>query len=619
MEQYVVSARKYRPRKFEDVVGQEGVTRTLKNAIRSGHLAHALLFCGPRGVGKTTCARILSRMINSEQPVDEFDPGQASQDIDRFNIYELDAASNNSVDDIRALVDQVRFPPQTGKYKVYIIDEVHMLSTAAFNAFLKTLEEPPPYAIFILATTEKHKILPTILSRCQIYDFNRITIEDMVGHLRSISEQEGIAADQDALHIIAQKADGALRDSLSLFDRLADHSTKQLTYQSVLENLNILDYDYYFHMTDQLMAQDLQGIMLSFDEVIRKGFEGDNFISGLAEHFRNLMVSKNDETIKILEVSDELKQRYRQQGAIVPNTFLLNALNLANQCEVQYKTSKNKRLHVELALMKMCYLPSVMNLKEAADSKKNSITDQAEPAKKPEPQPEKPVQQPETEQHSQPEDLLNGHHEPQQPPQNVAREPEAPKVAPTEASPENENSTPAPEPQPKTVSKPDINKRLLSGGNSISGVSLSNIGKKEKPVEEEVKISDEEKANIVIDPEQLKTAWAGFAEEMRQKGSTVVYQAIKEMIPQNEGPKITITLGNSVQLDRVNDEKQFMHEYLTKELSLKYLEIHVELDKTKDDNTPKRAFTSKEKLARMVEKNPQVRTLIEKLDLQIDD
>ncbi len=357
----MVSARKYRPRKFEEVVGQQGVTHTLKNAISSDHLAHALLFCGPRGVGKTTCARILARMINSELPVDQFDPSKENQDIDSFNVYELDAASNNSVDDIRALVEQVRFPPQTGKYKVYIIDEVHMLSAAAFNAFLKTLEEPPHYAIFILATTEKHKILPTILSRCQIYDFNRITIDDTVGHLQGICEQEGISADADALHIIAEKADGALRDALSLFDRLVDYSTKTLTYQSVLENLNILDYDYFFKVTEMLLAQDLTGLMLLFDEVIRKGFDGDNFIGGLEEHLRNLMVAKTPQTVGILEVSNELKQRYQAQGRLVPNGFLLNALNIANQCEIHYKTSKNKRLHVELALMKMCYLPAALH------------------------------------------------------------------------------------------------------------------------------------------------------------------------------------------------------------------------------------------------------------------
>ena len=381
MEQFVVSARKYRPKRFTDVVGQQGVTITLRNALRSGHLAQSFLFCGPRGVGKTTCARILAKAINCLNPTAEFEPcGQCDscksfEQNTSFNIHELDAASNNSVDDIRELVSQVRVPPQAGKYKVYIIDEVHMLSAAAFNAFLKTLEEPPSYAIFILATTEKHKIIPTILSRCQIYEFSRITVQDVVSHLQGIATTENIKADENALNIIGQKADGALRDALSMFDRLVNHVNSELTLESVLVNLNILDYDYYFRFTDYMLTQDLANVMLLFDDVQRKGFEGDLLIAGLCEHFRNLLVCKDTHTAKLLEVSGELRSRYLNQANNAPASFLLNAMNLANQCEVSYKTSKNKRLHVELGLMKITQLSNVLTIVSTGnipEVKKNS-------------------------------------------------------------------------------------------------------------------------------------------------------------------------------------------------------------------------------------------------------
>ncbi|HRI29179.1 MAG TPA: DNA polymerase III subunit gamma/tau, partial [Chitinophagales bacterium] len=355
---FVVSARKYRPQQFKDVVGQKSVTNTLKNAIKSGKLAHSFLFCGPRGVGKTTCARILAKLLNCQTPTADAEPcGTCASCLAfaqsaSFNIFELDAASNNSVDDIRSLIEQVRFAPQSGKYKIYIIDEVHMLSQAAFNAFLKTLEEPPSYAIFILATTEKHKIIPTILSRCQIYDFNRITVQDMVEHLQDIAQDQGITAEPDALHIIAQKADGGLRDALSMFDRIAGYAQGNLRYEHVLEALNVLDYDYFFKATDYLLAQDASGLLLLFDEVLRKGFEGDNFINGLSAHFRNLLVCKDQATLTLLDVTEGLKERYRTQALLAPMALLLSLLNLANECEIQYKTSKNKRLQVKLSLLK---------------------------------------------------------------------------------------------------------------------------------------------------------------------------------------------------------------------------------------------------------------------------
>lgn len=362
MQQYIVSARKYRPSRFDDVIGQEQVTVTLRKALKSGQLAQSFLFCGPRGVGKTTCARILAKAINCENPDADYEPcnecssctsfnGNAS-----FNIHELDAASNNSVDDIRNLVDQVRFAPQSGKYKVYIIDEVHMLSNAAFNAFLKTLEEPPSYAIFILATTEKHKIIPTILSRCQIYDFKRISNIDIVENLQSIAKAENIQVEDQALHVIAQKSDGGMRDALSLFDKIVSYAGNEVTYNDVITNLNILDYDYYFNITDHLLLEDSSAVLQLFNDIVARGFDGEIFLIGLSEHIRQLLVSKDASSLNLLEASDDLKNRYQAQVAKTNETFLLNALNVINHCDINYKTARNKRLHVELALLKLCFL-----------------------------------------------------------------------------------------------------------------------------------------------------------------------------------------------------------------------------------------------------------------------
>lgn len=369
MENFVVSARKYRPQLFDSVVGQSHITTTLKNAIRTNHLAQAFLFCGPRGVGKTTCARILAKTINCEnlsqeaEACGECESCRSFQNNASFNIHELDAASNNSVDDIRSLIDQVRYPPQSGKYKIYIIDEVHMLSTSAFNAFLKTLEEPPSYAIFILATTEKHKILPTILSRCQIFDFNRIQIQDMTKHLSKIASQEGIVADEDALELIAQKADGGLRDALSMFDLNVTFSKDNiLRYSEVLDNLHILDYDYYFRMTEALLSTNIAESLLLFDEILKKGFDGHQFIVGLLEHFRNLLVCKDPVTVRLLEVSETVQQKYLAQSAKAPYSFLASALSLGSACDLNYKTAKNQKLHVEICLLKLANIPNVLNL-----------------------------------------------------------------------------------------------------------------------------------------------------------------------------------------------------------------------------------------------------------------
>ena len=364
MENFIVSARKYRPATFDMVVGQDSITNTLKSAIKNNHLAHAYLFCGPRGVGKTTCARIFAKTINcnnldaNSEACDKCESCQSFNTLRSFNIHELDAASNNKVEDIRSLNDQVRIPPQIGKYSIYIIDEVHMLSSAAFNAFLKTLEEPPPHAIFILATTEKHKIIPTILSRCQIFDFNRIKVGDIINRLMFVSKKESIIAEEEALHVIAQKADGALRDALSIFDQIVSLSGKTITYANVIENLNVLDYEYYFKTIDSAIPGDISSVLLIFNEVLEKGFDGHNFVAGLNSHMRDLLVSKDESTLRLLETTPAIKQRYLQQSGKCTVDFLYRALEIVSGCDLSYKNSKNQRLHVELTLIRLCLLIS---------------------------------------------------------------------------------------------------------------------------------------------------------------------------------------------------------------------------------------------------------------------
>ncbi len=379
MDKFIVSARKYRPQNFSTVVGQGHITTTLKNAIKNNQLAHAFLFCGPRGVGKTTCARILGKTINCENRTEDGEACNVCQSCISFdrgtslNIHELDAASNNSVDDIRALVDQVRFAPQAGKYKVYIVDEVHMLSASAFNAFLKTLEEPPPFAIFILATTEKHKILPTILSRCQIFDFKRITIQDTVDHLKEISQKENIHADNASLHLIAQKSEGCMRDSLSLFDKIVSFTNGDVSYTNTLEHLNILDEDYYFKLLEFMQEQKLSDALLTFDEINRKGFEGDTFLNGFAEFLRNMLVSKDAKVAALLEVSEDFKKKYKTMAAKTGASWIVSALNIVNEAEINLRQARNKRLHVEMVLIKLCYLNQAIGISESASLKKKVI------------------------------------------------------------------------------------------------------------------------------------------------------------------------------------------------------------------------------------------------------
>lgn len=362
MENFIVSARKYRPDSFETVVAQSSITNTLKNAIKSNQLAHAYLFCGPRGVGKTTCARIFAKTINctnlnaDTEACNECESCKSFNTSRSFNIHELDAASNNSVDDIRNLTDQVRVPPQMGKYSVYIIDEVHMLSSAAFNAFLKTLEEPPKHAIFILATTEKHKIIPTILSRCQIFDFNRIGVPEIAGHLEYVAKSEDVEIESEGLNIVAQKADGAMRDALSIFDQIVSFSGKKVTYQDVITNLNVLDYDYYFRLVDEFLKNNVTEVLVIFNEILSNGFDGHHFITGLSSHFRDILVCKDPVTVQLLEVGGEIKERYKNQAASADSSFLLDALQISNECDIHYKTSQNKRLLVELALIRIAQL-----------------------------------------------------------------------------------------------------------------------------------------------------------------------------------------------------------------------------------------------------------------------
>jgi len=378
MDNFVVSARKYRPATFDTVVGQAHITNTLKNAIKTGHLAQAFLFCGPRGVGKTTCARILAKTINCTnrsstiEACDNCESCRSFNEGASLNISELDAASNNSVDDIRNLVDQVRYAPQLGTHKVYIIDEVHMLSQSAFNAFLKTLEEPPKHAIFILATTEKHKIIPTILSRCQIFDFNRIQIEDIASHLAFIAKNENITAETDALHIIAQKADGALRDACSIFDQIVSFAGNSITYKAVIENLNILDYDYYFKVTDAVLGENISSALLVFNEILNNGFDGHNFVAGMGDHFRNLLVSKDLETLQLLEVGNNIKDKYKEQSVKCSLSFLIKGLTILNKTDIHYKSSKNQRLQVELALMQLCSI-NAPGISSTDTEKKNDL------------------------------------------------------------------------------------------------------------------------------------------------------------------------------------------------------------------------------------------------------
>ncbi|MES2426741.1 MAG: DNA polymerase III subunit gamma/tau [Bacteroidota bacterium] len=600
MDNFIVSARKYRPATFETVVGQQHITNTLKNAIKNNQLAQAFLFCGPRGVGKTTCARILAKTINCTdlQPNGEacgVCPSCVSfQNGNSFNIHELDAASNNSVDDIRSLIEQVRIPPQGARFKVYIIDEVHMLSQAAFNAFLKTLEEPPHYAIFILATTEKHKILPTILSRCQIFDFNRIGVDDMANHLASIAQKEDIKYEVDGLHIIAQKADGGLRDALSMFDQIVSFSDANVTYRSVIDNLNILDYDYYFNITDSLLTENTAKTLLFFDEILTKGFDGAHFISGLSEHFRNLLVTKDASTLKLLEVSEGIKAKYLQQSQAASVSFLLSAMNIANQCDLNYKLTKNQRLQVELALLKMCHLLSVFSL---ATTPLTVMPDNSEQLKK----------KPDTSAISQQQPVNNG----------IAMVADAP-AAYTPSPKINEpvkQAVPVLKEEP-VAEKPKPSFIPNAGVASIKIPSLKDIGNVTETIaeEEDPYLKGDAKEDFTFD--DFLKEWNTYAAKIKGEGKMNLLPVFTTEAPTMQRPYVfEIVVGNKVQEDLFRDEKPLFLNYMRSTLKNFDLEVNTRIDK---QTAAKRPYTAQEKYQYMATKNPQLAELRKRFNLDFD-
>lgn len=595
MDNYIVSARKYRPVTFEDVVGQQAITSTLQKAIKNNHLAQALLFCGPRGVGKTTCARILAKAINQDSFEGELDPNEDFS----FNIFELDAASNNSVDDIRNLIDQVRFSPQQGKFKVYIIDEVHMLSQAAFNAFLKTLEEPPAHAIFILATTEKHKIIPTILSRCQIFDFRRIQVSDMVSHLKSIAEKEGVDAEEEALHVVAEKADGALRDALSIFDRLVTFSGNKVTYQDAIENLNILDYDYYFRGTDLILEGDMAGSMLLFNEILERGFNGHEFINGLASHFRNLLMCKDASTVELLEVSDKIQQKYLEQAQRCAPLNLLKGLRMMNECDVQYKSSKNQRLTVELALMKMCALHKTPEgAAPAAPQKKKSL---AEPPV----QKEAPVGEaaPQVEQPSAVVEESN-------PTPDVVTEPkqEAP-AEPTETEPVVEE-----QPEAQIEEAPQVSNTVsLKGRKRRKGAGIRISDAHLPKEEEEIDINSLPKDEFT--EEQMQNIWNERVNVLFKTSPSMLSSLTKHPPKLKEDLTIELELDGAHQLEQLQESKTELIDAIRKDLNNYSVQLETPV---KEVITKKKAYTPKEIYHQLAKENPHLETLRKEFGLDLD-
>ncbi|MDR3009634.1 MAG: DNA polymerase III subunit gamma/tau [Sphingobacterium sp.] len=612
MDNFIVSARKYRPITFDSVVGQQHITGTLKNAIHNNQLAQAFLFCGPRGVGKTTCARILAKTINCEnilagtEPCGACDSCKSFQNGNSFSIHELDAASNNSVDDIRNLIDQVRIPPQAGKYKIYIIDEVHMLSQAAFNAFLKTLEEPPSYAIFILATTEKHKILPTILSRCQIFDFNRIKVEDMAGHLANIADREGITYDQDGLHIIAQKADGGLRDALSMFDQIVSFSNKHVTYQAVIDNLNILDYDYYFKLTDAILTEDAAQSLLIFNEILNHGFDGSHFIAGLSAHFRNLLVAKEPSTLKLLEVSDSIRQKYLQQSQKATPGFLLSALNISNQCEINYKTSKNQRLQVELSLLKTCHIASAIKLSQLGSVQIPSAT---EGVKKKLPEPVAAAQPKQT-------SLV-----PTSQTTSPANAPvvESQVIPRSQANPVNYQASETKEEVKKDIISNEPPKVKKGGwGASASAIipSLPDLNtiydnnSVAKEGDEPELIRGSEQRDVSFG--QFIAVWNSYAEQLKTENKINLYTMMTAMQPRLNGTLIEIDVENGVQMDVLQSAKVDVLNYLR----VKLQNFSLDLQGVMMEHTiSRKPYTSQEKYQAMVNKNPLLDTLRKEFNL----
>ncbi len=606
MENFIVSARKYRPVTFDSVVGQQAITSTLKNAIRNNQVAQAFLFCGPRGVGKTTCARILAKTINCQhlspslEPCNECDFCKAFNNSASFNINELDAASNNSVDDIRNLVEQVRIPPQMGKYKVYIIDEVHMLSSQAFNAFLKTLEEPPSYAKFILATTEKHKIIPTILSRCQIFDFKRITVDDIAKHLAWVAQSENVNAEPEALHIIAQKADGALRDALSMFDQMVSLGNQTITYQLVIDNLNVLDYEYYFRMTDYMLTGNIQNALLLFNEIIEKGFEGQHFITGLGDHFRNLMMCRDSSTAKLIETSESIRNRYLSQTKQCPLDFIINALDINNKCDINYRTSNNKRLLIEVTLIRLCQLSVIKPAAPAAPAQAEIPV-----VSKEEPVTTKAAEQPAPE-------IIKTEPEPAK-----AEEPAAQLVTSVKEQPQQVTEIKTtPNPEPQTAEIPALASTKPAQARAMGPVSLSIKSAISQAQSDQKKAESDGKRNSPFTQDQLSDAWNKFAASIKES-STLLYAALSGHEPTlGEEGTIHLELENRVLEAEFNRNKSDLFIFLKDTLSNDLLNVETTVKEQVEET--RKPYSDKDKYEQMIEKAPLIKTLKDQLDLGLD-
>ena len=591
MENYIVSARKYRPLTFDSVVGQRALTTTLKNAIASGKLAHAYLFCGPRGVGKTTCARIFARTINCLTPTEtgeacgNCESCKAFEQQRSFNIHELDAASNNSVEDIRSLIEQVRMPPQVGRYKVFIIDEVHMLSTAAFNAFLKTLEEPPAHAIFILATTEKHKILPTILSRCQIYDFNRMEVADIVGHLKHVAQQEGYDYEEEALSVIARKADGGMRDALSIFDQVAGYSEGHLTYRKVIEDLNVLDYDYYFKIVDQMLGKNIPAVMLTLNEILSKGFAANHFISGFASHLRDLLVSRDAQTLPLLEVSETVRTRYSEQAAKCRPQFLYRALRFCNDCDLNYRTSSNKRLLVELTLIQVA---------QAVDDDEAGCG-------------------------LGPTKILKPLFAAIAP---AAAAPQAPKAQPAATTQQRPAATPAATTAPSATLPVANTQNTAAAQHHVRPVSLSISATKMQQRRKQANSANLDQARRIVISEvqpfewkDLSYQWYRFAMELPQEQNAIAGR-MKNMRPQlMDNFVVEVPVENDQVLMLMNSIRDDLVCYLR--MGLHNGKVDVRFRIIQAEEAKKRAYTRQEQLAAMLEKSPGLTVLKNTLNLEL--
>ena len=586
MDNYIVSARKYRPSTFRSVVGQKSLTTTLKNAIQSNKLAHAYLFCGPRGVGKTSCARIFAKTINCLNPTEDggacnaCESCRAFNELRSYNIHELDAASNNSVDDIRTLIDQVRIPPPIGKYKVFIIDEVHMLTTAAFNAFLKTLEEPPHHALFILATTEKHKVLPTILSRCQIYDFSRISIADMVEHLQYVSSQEGVTAEPEALNVIAQKADGGMRDALSIFDQVVSFTNGNITYQAVIDNLNVLDYEYYFRLTDAILSGNVRASLLILNEILGKGFDGQNIITGLAGHFRDLLVCRDESTLVLFEVGASIRERYKEMAKHCPDQLLFKAIELANTCDLNYRASRNKRLLLELTLIQLCQLTQV-----AVDDKKKALIE--------------PIAG------TNPSSQAVNSGQPQQPPQapSVTAAAGAPQVMSTHMP----SSVPAP--PPSTAPNPARKTARPMG------ISMKEIGV-EKPKQQTVQQATTNVKEVVtpFDNDSLVREWDNYAATIDKKvylKNTMIN--CKPTLQENY--YFEVAVHNPGQQEELINNAIHILPFLRQHLTNSRIQMRVRIV---EGNEKHLAYTSTEKLELLMKINPTLGRLRDEFNLTLD-